>query len=142
MPFLCQFAKLVTWKSYYSLFEMKNTKSIWILHLSRSVGEGIASLSTKKCSSQKNAFIGLREADSFIYLEIGELIRSFFNSIIELWPKSEKLNVLRCRHILQLIFLNNSILEEQYLIIFLKIDNRECSGEFHLVFPQRHLASL
>ena len=122
---------------------MKNTKSIWILHLSRSVGEGIASLVNKRNTPHnKNAFIGLREADSLIYLEIGELLRGFFNSIIELWPESEKLNVSRCRHILQLVFQNHPIQEDEYVIISFQLDNRECSGEFHLVFPQRHLLSI
>ena len=40
-------ANLKSWspgRSYYSLFEMKHTRSVWILHLSRSDGEGLASL--------------------------------------------------------------------------------------------------
>ena len=139
-------ANLQSWspgRSYYSVFEMKQTESIWILHLSRSVGESLASLVHKKNTTLKStAFIGLREADSFIYLEIGELLRGVFNSIIELWPESEKLNVSRCRHILQLVFLNHSIQEDEYVIISFQLDNRECSGDFHLVFPQRHLLSI
>ena len=118
-------ANLQSWspgRAYYSLFEMKHTRSVWILHLSRSVD--------------------LREADSMIYLEIGELLRGVFTSIIELWPESEKLKVSRFRHILQLIFLNDSIQEDEYVIIPFQLDNRECSGEFHLVFPQRHLLSI
>ena len=122
---------------------MKHTQSVWILHLSRSVGEGLASLVHQKNATYKsNAFIGLREADSLIYLEIGELIRGVFNNIIELWPENEKLNVSRCRHILQLVFLNNSIQEDEYIIISFQLDNRECSGDFHLVFPQIHLLNI
>jgi len=139
-------ANLQSWspgRSYYSLFEMKHTKSVWILHFSRSVGEGLASLVHQRNAPDKsNVFIGLREADSLIYLEIGELLRGVFNSIIELWPESEKLKVSRCRHILQLVFLNDSIQEDEYVIIPFQLDNRECSGEFHLVFPQRHLLSI
>ena len=139
-------ANLQSWspgRSYYSLFEMKHTKSVWILHLSRSVGEGLASLVRQRNAPDKsNVFIGLREADSLIYLEIGELLRGVFNSIIELWPESEKLKVSRFRHILQLVFLNDSIQEDEYVIIPFQLDNRECSGEFHLVFPQRHLLSI
>ena len=96
----------------------------------------------RKAPDKSNVFFGLREADSLIYLEIGELLRGVFNSIIELWPKSEKLKVSRCRHILQLVFLNHSIQEDEYVIIAFQLDNRECSGEFHLVFPQRHLLSI
>ena len=139
-------ANLQSWspgRSYYSLFEMKHTRSVWILHLSRSVGEGLASLVRQKNAPDKsNVFIGLREADSLIYLEIGKLLRGVFNSIIELWPESEKLKVSRFRHILQLVFLNDSIQEDDYVIIPFQLDNRECSGEFHLVFPQRHLLSI
>jgi len=139
-------ANLQSWspgRSYYSLFEMKHTKSVWILHFSRSVGEGLASLVHQRNTPDKsNVFIGLREADSLIYLEIGELLRGVFTSIIELWPESEKLKVSRCRHILQLVFLNDSIQEDEYVIIPFQLDNRECSGEFHLVFPQRYLLSI
>ena len=139
-------ANLQSWspgRSYYSLFEMKHTRSVWILHLSRSVGEGLASLVHQKNAPDKsNIFISLREADSLIYLEIGELLRGVFNNIIELWPESEKLKVSRFRHILQLIFLNDTIQEDEYVIIPFQLHNRECSGEFHLVFPQRHLLSI
>ena len=139
-------ANLQSWspgRSYYSLFEMKHTKSVWILHFSRSVGEALASLVHQRNAPDKsNVFIGLREADSLIYLEIGELLRGVFTSIIELWPESEKLKVSRCRHILQLVFLNDSIQEDEYVIIPFQLDNRECSGEFHLVFPQRYLLSI
>ena len=139
-------ANLQSWspgRSYFSLFEMKHTRSVWILHLSRSVGEGLASLAHHRNTPEKsNVFIDLREADSFIYLEIGELLRGVFNSIIELWPESEKLKVARFRHILQLVFLNDSIKEDEYVIIPFQLYNRECSGEFHLVFPQRHLLSI
>ena len=139
-------ANLQSWspgRSYFSLFEMKHTRSVWILHLSRSVGEGLASLTHHRNTPEKsNVFIDLREADSLIYLEIGELLRGVFNSIIELWPESEKLKVARFRHILQLVFLNDSIKEDEYVIIPFQLHNRECSGEFHLVFPQRHLLSI
>ena len=139
-------ANLQSWspgRAYYSMFEMKHSKSVWILHLSRSVGEGLASLvHQRNASENSNAFVDLREADSMIYLEIGELLRGVFTSIIELWPESEKLKVSRFRHILQLIFLNDSIQEDEYVIIPFQLDNRECSGEFHLVFPQRHLLSI
>ena len=139
-------ANLQTWspgRSYYSLFELKHTRSVWILHLSRSVGEGLASLAHQRNAPEKNnVFVGLREADSLIYLEIGELLRGVFSSIIELWPESEKLKVSSFRHILQLVFLNDSIKEDEYVIIPFQLHNRECSGEFHLVFPQRHLLSI
>ena len=139
-------ANLQSWspgRSNYSLFEMKHTRSVWILHLSRSVGEGLASLVHQRNAPYKsNVFIGLREADSLIYLEIGEFLRGIFNSIIELWPESEKLKVSRFRHILQLVFLNDSIKEDEYIIIPFQLDNRECSGEFHLAFPQKHLLSI
>ena len=139
-------ANLHSWspgRSYYSLFEMEHTKSVWILDLSRSVGEGLASLAHQRNASENsNAFVDLREADSMIYLEIGELLRGVFNSIIELWPESEKLKVSRFRHFLQLIFLNDSIQEDEYVIIPFQLYHRECSGEFHLVFPQKHLLTI
>ncbi len=67
-------ANLQSWspgRSYYSLFEMKHTRSVWILHFSRSVGEGLASLAHQRNASENsNVFVDLRESDSMIYLEI------------------------------------------------------------------------
>ena len=137
------YANLHSWspgRSYFSLFEMKQSKSVWILHLSRSVGEGLASL-THNSSSRNYLNINndLREADSVIYLEIGEMLRKLFVSLLELWPASDKLKVARCRHILQLGFLQGIVQAEEYVVIPFYLDNKECSGDIHLVFPQRHL---
>ena len=116
---------------------MKHTRSVWILHLSRSVGEGLASLVHQRNSPDKsNVFIGLREADSLIYLEIGKLLRGVFNNILELWPESEKLKVSRFRHILQLVFLNDSIQEDEYVIIPFQLYNRAVSYT-HLTLPTK-----
>ena len=113
---------------------------MWILHFSRSVGEGLASLAhTKSSRYSANIFNELNEADAIIYLEIGEMLRKFFVSLLELWPKSDKLKVNRCRHILQLGFLRNAAQDEKYVVLPFYLDNRECSGDFHLVLPQRYL---
>ena len=141
---LClSYANLPSWspgRSYFSLFEMKQSRSVWILHFSRSVGEGLASLAyTKNSQYSTNIFNELNEADSIIYLEIGEMLRKFFVSMLELWPKSDKLKVKRCRHTLQLSFLRDATQDEKYVVLPFYLDNRECSGDFHLVFPQRYL---
>ncbi|HBD29628.1 MAG TPA: hypothetical protein DC040_10885, partial [Deltaproteobacteria bacterium] len=110
------YANLSSWspgRSYFSLFEMKHSNSVWILHFSRTVGEGLASLvHTKNSRNHANIFNDLREADSITYLEIGEMLRKFFVSLLELWPKSDKLKVASCRHILQLGFLRDSVMDE------------------------------
>ena len=76
---------------------------------------------------------------SIIFLGIGEILRKFFTSLLELWPKSDKLQVASCRHILQLGFLSDTVKDEEYIVLPFYLDNRECSGEFHLVFPHRYL---
>jgi len=47
--------------------------------------------------------------------------------------------VASCRHILQLGFLRDSVMDEEYIVLPFYLDNRECSGKFHLVFPHRYL---
>jgi len=137
------YANLSSWspgRSYFSLFEMKHSNSVWILHFSRTVGEGLASLvHTKNSRNHANIFNDLREADSITYLEIGEILRKFFVSLLELWPKSDKLKVASCRHILQLGFLRDSVMDEEYIVLPFYLDNRECSGNFHLALPHRYL---
>ena len=136
------YANLRNWspgRSYFSLFEMKHSNSVWILHFSRTVGEGLASLVNAKSSqNHTKVFSDLREADSITYLEIGEILRKFFDSLLELWPKNGKLQVASCRHVLQLGFLSDAVKDENYIVLPFYLDNRECSGEFHLVFPHRY----
>ena len=136
------YANLRSWspgRSYFSLFEMKNSNSVWILHFSRTVGEGLATLvNAKNAQIHTNIFSDLREADSITFLEIGEILRKFFVSLLELWPKSDKLKVASCLHILQLGFLSDTVNDEEYIVLPFYLDNRECSGEFHLVFPYKN----
>ncbi|MBC8259831.1 MAG: hypothetical protein H8E38_12500 [SAR324 cluster bacterium] len=143
-PIQClSYANLHSWspgRSYFSLFELTGSSSVWILHLSRSVGEGLASLlHTESTNKNTSIFMNLAETDSMVYLEIGGLLRKLFDSILALWPKSDNLKVTRCRHILQLGFLPSSNQNEDYLILPFYLDNRVCSGDFHLIIPQRFL---
>ena len=137
------YANLHSWspgRSYFSLFEMEQSKSVWILHLSRSVGEGFASLSHSKYSKiYRNIYHNLREADSIIYLETAGMLRDLFASLLELWPAIDKLKVARCRHILQLVFLRGIAQDEEYVVLPFYLDNNVCSGEINLVFPKRYL---
>ena len=120
--------------------ELKKSKSIWILHFSRSIGERLAYLVHKTNSkSEFNIYNSLREADSLVYLEIGEMLRSIFFSLMELWPKSNELNIFNCKHVLHLGFLSSFQNSEEYVILPFNLDNKECSGKFHLIVPQKYL---
>ncbi|MDG1177456.1 MAG: hypothetical protein P8O73_04080 [SAR324 cluster bacterium] len=147
LPEQClSYANLHSWspgRSYFSLFEMQQSKSVWILHLSRSVGEGLASLSHSKNSRiYSNIYHDLREADSVIYLETADMLRRLFGSLLELWPASDKLKIARCRHILQLSFLQEVAQDEEYVVLPFYLDNKVCTGDIHLIFPQRHLLNI
>ena len=147
LPEQClSYANLHSWspgRSYFSLFEMQQSKSVWILNLSRPVGEGFASLSHSKNSKiYSNIYHDLLEADSVIYLETGEMLRKLFGSLLELWPASDKVKVARCRHILQLGFLQSLAQDDEYVVLPFYLENNECSGEINLVFPQRYLLNI
>jgi hypothetical protein len=147
LPEQClSYANLHSWspgRSYFSLFEMQQSKSIWILHLNRSLGEGFASLNhSKNLKIYRNIYHDLLEADSVIYLETAELLRKLFGSLLELWPASDKLKVARYRHILQLGFLQGLAQDDEYVVLPFYLDNNECSGEINLVFPQRYLLNI
>ena len=140
------YANLHSWspgRSYFSLFEMQQSKSVWILNLSRPVGEGFASLAHSKNSKiYHNIYHDLPEADSIIYLETGELLRKLFRCLLELWPARDKLKVARCRHILQLGFLRDHARDDEYVVLPFNLDNNECSGEINLIFPRRYLLNI
>ena len=147
LPKQClSYANLYSWspgRSYFSLFEIQQPKSFWILHLSRSAGEGLASLShIKNSRTYRNIYKDLPEADSVIYLEIAQMLRRIFNSLLELWPASYKLKVARCRHILQLGFLQEISQNEEYVVLPFYLDNKICNGEINFVFPQRYLKKI
>ena len=144
LPKQClSYANLHSWspgRSYFSLFEIQQSESVWILHLSRSAGEGLASLSHSKNSrTYRNIYHDLPDADSVIYLETAEMLRRIFNSLLELWPASYKLKVARCRHILQLRFLREVAQDEEYVVLPFNLANKICNGEINFVFPQRYL---
>ena len=147
LPKQClSYANLHSWspgRSYFSLFEMKKTKSVWILHLNRSAGEGLASLSHSKNSRiYNNIYHDLRDADSVIYLETAEMLRKLFNSLLELWPASDNLKVRRCRHILQLGFLKGVDQDEEYVVLPFYLENKVCTGEIDLVLPKLNLLNI
>ena len=140
------YANLHGWspgRAYFSLFEMKKSKSIWILHLSRSVGEGLAYLVRKEnFETEINIYSNLREADSLIYLEIGEILRKLFSSITKICPENEYSNFSRCRHILQLEFQKGIHLKEKYIIFPFQLKNSDCTGEFHMIIPAKYLEKI
>ncbi len=147
LPKQClSYANLYSWspgRSYFSLFEIQQPKSVWILHLSRSSGEGLASLShIKNSRTYRNIYKDLPEADSVIYLETAQMLRRIFKSFLELWPVSYKLKVARCRHILQLGFLQEISQNEEYVVLPFYLDNKICNGEINFVFPQRYLKKI
>ena len=74
-----------------------------------------------------------------IYLEIGAMLRKLFGCLLELWPPSDNLKVARSRHILQLGFLQGLSQDEEYVVFPFYLDNKDCSGDINLVFPQRYL---
>ncbi len=140
------YANLHRWspgRAYFSLFEMKKSKSVWILHLSRSVAEGIAYLVREEnYGTAINIFSDLKEADSLIYLEIGEILRRLFANILKIWDKSDELCILRCLHILQLGFQKGVRLNEQYMIFPFNLKNSQCKGDFHIIFPSKYLQKI
>ena len=140
------YANLHRWspgRAYFSLFEMKKSKSVWILHLSRSVGEGIAYLVREGNNGTAiNIFSDLKEANSLIYLEIGEILRRLFANILKIWDKSDELSILRCLHILQLGFQKGVRLKEQYVIFPFNLKNSQCKGDFHIIFPSKYLQKI
>ena len=140
------YANLHRWspdRAYFSLFEMKKSKSIWILHLSRSVGEGLAFFLRKQNSNKGiNIFSELSEADSLIYLEIGVMIRELFSSVIKIWPKNLDLDFSRCRHILQLGFQKGFHLHEKYYLFPFLVKNKDCSGDLNIIIPLKYLKKI
>ena len=147
LPKQClSYANLHSWspgRSYFSLFEMQQSKSVWILHLSRSVVEGFASIAHSQNSKiYRNIYHDLLEADSVIYLETAEILRKLFGSLLEIWSTSDKLKVARYRHILQLGFLKDLDQDDDYVILPFYLDNIKCSGEINLVLPQRYLLKI
>ena len=125
------YANLQSWspgRSYFSMFEMDQSKSLWFLHLSRSVGEGLAALSHSRNSRiYRSVYQDMRDADSVIFLETAEILRRIFKSLLEIWPASERLKFIKCRHILHLGFLKENVNQDQYLILPFFLDNKVLS---------------
>ncbi len=133
--------KLAPGRSYFSLFAVDKPDNIWVLHLERSVGEGLAYWVSQNKYAQKHAeiFKKLREADSMVFLEIGQIQKKIFEALLSSWPMVQNTKIVRTRHLLQLNHIHGVDPNEECVIQPFFLQNSVFKGKIHLVFPRQYI---
>ena len=113
------------------------------MHLDRSLAEGLAGRKYNlEFGSSGKRWHEVTEADSGIYLEIGEILRRCFHGIPRSWSQKGSLEIDRYKHMLQPGYLDEVEPEDLYVIQEFKINHPELRGCLHLGIPYVVIMSL
>ena len=130
-------------RSYFSMIWVQPHNTVWFMHLDRSLAEGLAGRKYNlEFGSSGKRWHEVNEADSGIYLEIGEILRRCFHGIPRSWSQKGSLEIDRFKHMLQPGYLDEVEPEDLYVIQEFQINNPELRGRFHLGIPYVVIMSL
>ena len=117
--------------------------TVWFMHLDRSLAEGLAGRKYNlEFGSSGKRWHEVTEADSGIYLEIGEILRRCFHGIPRSWSQKGSLEIDRFKHMLQPGYLDEVEPEDLYVIQEFQVNHPELRGRFHLGIPYVVIMSL
>ena len=130
-------------RSYFSMIWVQPHNTVWFMHLDRSLAEGLAGRKYNlEFGSSGKRWHEVTEADSGIYLEIGEILRRCFHGIPRSWRQKGSLEIDRFKHMLQPGYLDEVEPEDLYVIQEFQVNHPELRGSFHLGIPYVVIMSL
>ena len=136
-------AQLFPGRSYFSMIWVQPHNTVWFMHLDRSLAEGLAGRKYNlEFGSSGKRWHEVTEADSGIYLEIGEILRRCFHGIPRSWSQKGSLEIDRFKHMLQPGYLDEVEPEDLYVIQEFQINHPELRGRLHLGIPYVVIMSL
>ena len=136
-------AQLFPGRSYFSMIWVQPHNTVWFMHLDRSLAEGLAGRKYNlEFGSSGKRWHEVTEADSGIYLEIGEILRRCFHGIPRSWSQKGSLEIDRFKHMLQPGYLDEVEPEDLYVIQEFQVNHPELRGSFHLGIPYVVIMSL
>jgi hypothetical protein len=125
-------------RSYFTLLQVNGLDSVWLLHCSREIAEGMASIRYQERQQSQRRKVSpprLSEADSLVYVEIGGFLRQCAQEWIHCWRGHNRLSLSGFRHQLNLGKARNFPGQEAYLVLHFTLENRLFQGEGHLALP-------
>jgi flagellar motor switch protein FliM len=130
-------------RSYFSMIWVQPHNTVWFMHLDRSLAEGLASRKYNlEFGSSGKRWHEVTDADSGIYLEIGEILRRCFHGIPRSWSQKGNLEIDRFKHMLQPGYLDEVEPEDLYVVQEFQIKHPELHGCLHLGIPYVVIMSL
>ena len=123
-------------RSYFSMIWVQPHNTVWFMHLDRSLAERLAGRKYNlEFGSSGKRWHEVTEADSGIYLEIGEILRRCFHGIPRSWSQKGSLEIDRFKHMLQPGYLDEVEPEDLYVIQEFQVNHPDLRGSFHLGIP-------
>ncbi len=130
-------------RSYFSMIWVQPHNTVWFMHLNRSLAEGLAGRKYNlEFGSSGKRWHEVTDADSGIYLEIGEILRRCFHGIPRSWSQKGNLEIDRFKHMLQPGHLDEVEPEDLYVVQEFQINHPELCGCLHLGIPYVVIMSL
>jgi flagellar motor switch protein FliM len=130
-------------RSYFSMIWVQPQNTVWFMHLDRSLAEGLAGRKYNlEFGSTGKRWHEVTDANSGIYLEIGEILRRCFYGIPRSWSQKGNLETDRFKHMLQPGYLDEVEPEDLYVVQEFNISHPELRGCLHLGIPYVVIMSL
>ncbi len=130
-------------RSYFSMIWVQPHNTVWFMHLNRSLAEGLAGRKYNlEFGSSGKRWHEVTDADSGIYLEIGEILRRCFHGIPRSWSQKGNLEIDRFKHMLKPGHLDEVEPEDLYVVQEFQIIHPELRGCLHLGIPYVVIMSL
>ncbi len=133
LPF-SELAGLATGRSYFNLVSIEAPRSLWTMHCSRSLAEGLARqrLRQRRGWQKETDWLG-EGAHSAVFLEIGEFLRRSRDAMLEDW--GVPLAVSGYRPVLQPRFTREATPSDEYAVLSYQVESPEVSGDLHWAIP-------
>lgn len=133
LPF-AELSGLATGRSYFNLVSIEEPRSLWTMHCSRSLAEGLAQQRLRKrYGSLENSELEDEGAHSAVFLEIGEFLRKARDAMLAGWGGT--LAVAGCRPVLRPRFTKEASPSDEYALLSYRVESPEVSGDLHWAIP-------
>ena len=140
LPF-AELSGLATGRSYFNLVSIEEPRSLWTMHCSRSLAEGLAQQRLRKrYGSLENSELEDEGAHSAVFLEIGEFLRKSRDAMLEDW--GGPLVIAGYRPVLRPRFTKEASPSDEYALLSYRVESPEVSGDLHWAIPMNAILEI
>jgi hypothetical protein len=140
LPF-AELSGLATGRSYFNLVSIEEPRSLWTMHCSRSLAEGLVQQRLRqRYGWLKDGELEGEGAHSAVFLEIGEFLRKSRDAMLEDW--GGPLVIAGYRPVLRPRFTKEASPSNEYALLSYRVESPEVSGDLHWAIPMNAILEI